>query len=344
MKKMFALLMALATIFAAFPSYALTQNLPHHNSSDVDDWVKIFIPYRVESVGVKTPTGTVSQPTFTGSALATHQHDAITAGVPEGTNSAPALTMNAYTPAGTNSLQSITLTAGTSGQQVYYDAGKFYAVGAGTVDLPLSTFVGTTSTLTGSVAAPTFTGTTMSTHQHAAITAGTPAGTVSQPTFTGTATTLQGLGVGDPTTAEVNSLGFGATQMEAAGDDIHMIVPLPDNICINCQIKMSVAWSTNDVTPTTDTATWKILYAPIAAGEALSAASTALDTVITADAISGVSYGLQETPQGIINAGTLSRGDTLHILAELDAVSGLNPGSDVVFFHGIYIEYVREKL
>lgn len=163
-------------------------------------------------------------------------------------------------------------------------------------------------------------------------------------TFAADSSQLVAFGSGNPEISEVNSLGFGAVKMSAAGDDVHMIVPLPDNICVSCPIKVSVAWSTNDTTPATDTATWKVLYSATALGEAFSAATTALNTAIAADAISGVAYGLQETPQGVISANVLSRGDTLHILAELDAVSGLNPASDVVFLHGVYIEYVREKL
>ena len=151
------------------------------------------------------------------------------------------------------------------------------------------------------------------------------------------------VGAGDPVTAEINSLGLVGIQMEAAGDDAHILWPIPDNLCINCPIKISVLWSTNSTT-TTQTATWKILYKRLALGDGLAAAATDLNTTITADSVLGTAYGLNETPQGVITSGTLSRGDILHLLAELDAVSGLNPAVSGVYFHGIYIEYVREQL
>lgn len=154
---------------------------------------------------------------------------------------------------------------------------------------------------------------------------------------------LDTLGVGTAKVQEVNSLGFAGVQMTAAAQDVHMILPIPSNMCVACQLKVSVAWSTSSTT-TSQTATWKVLYSAIAAGEALAVAGTALDTAIVADSVTSVAYALQETPQGIIVSNTLSRSDMLHILVELDAVSGLNPASDTVFLHGVYLEYTREKI
>jgi len=90
-----------------------------------------------ETGGTKTVQS--SAQSFAGDALATHQHDAITAG----------------TPAGTISAISATQTS----------AGK-----KGTSTAELATNVHTHP-------APTFMGTAMGTHQHAAISAGTPSGT-----------------------------------------------------------------------------------------------------------------------------------------------------------------------
>lgn len=213
MRKFSFVLMALATIFVAIPSFALPQNLPHHNSSDVADWNKIFF-----------------QPSLT------------------------AFTVN------------------SGGTFSWIDAATSLSI------------------------------------------------------------------------VETNSLSFSSLQMSATGSIIHMVVPLPDNTCVDCPIKLSVLWSTSDTTPTTDTATWKILYSAKALGEAWASASTALNTAITADAIDGDAYALQETPQGQINSGTLSRNDVLHLSVELNAASGLDPTSDTVLLHGIYLEYVREKI
>jgi len=100
-----------------------------------------------------TPAGTNSAPAFTGDALATHQHAAITAGTPAGSV--------------------------TSGQL----ADTFSTQNCNT-NLP-NTPVLKAQTIVGNIIS-VFTGNEMGTHQHGAITAGTPAGSVAAPTFTGT--------------------------------------------------------------------------------------------------------------------------------------------------------------
>lgn len=183
----------------------------------------------------------------------------------------------------------------------------------------------------GQAAAQAFSGTALGTHQHPAVTAGTP--TVA----------LKAVGAGDPPISEVSTFGFSAVQMEAAGDDCRLLIPVPDNMALSQQMKVSVAWSTDSVT-TTQTATWKVLFKAIAAGEALAAPTTALDTVIAADAVDDTAYGFQETPQGVINGATFEKGDIIAMLLELDAVSVLNPASDKVYCHGVFIEYIRAQL
>lgn len=114
--------------------------------------------------GNYTPSGTVSQPTFTGSSTTS---------------------TGSYTPAGgvslTNSNKTATVAAAESGDATYTPAG--------TVSQP--TFSGTGVRLvTGDIAVPktySFTGSPGSVSV-----SGTPSGTVSQPTFTGSATTSTG--------------------------------------------------------------------------------------------------------------------------------------------------------
>lgn len=151
------------------------------------------------------------------------------------------------------------------------------------------------------------------------------------------------LGAGAPVVAQINSLNISGVQMEAVGDDVHVLMPIPDNMCIDCPSKISVLWTTGAST-TTQTATWKVLYDAKAAGETLGVASTALNTAIASDAVENVAYDLNETSQGIIDASVLGRSDTLHILVELDAVSGLNPAVSPTFLAGMYFEYTREQL
>ena len=151
------------------------------------------------------------------------------------------------------------------------------------------------------------------------------------------------LGAGTPSAAEIGTLGVGAIKVAAAGDDIHTLLPLPNNICVKCPIKLSVLWSTTSST-TSQTATWKVLYNETATGSLLDTAATALDTPITADSVEDVALDLNETAQGVISANTLDRGDILHILVEIDAVSGLNLTTSATYFHGMYLEYSSEKL
>ncbi len=148
---------------------------------------------------------------------------------------------------------------------------------------------------------------------------------------------------GAPVVQEINGTDISGVRMDATGDTVVFNVPLPDNTCVDCQIKVSTAWSTSSVV-TTATATWAVTYKAIAAGEALTAASTALDTAITADTVSSTQFALNESPQGIIAAGTLSRSDMLVLAVELDATQALNPATAQVYLNGIYLEYYREKL
>lgn len=157
-------------------------------------------------------------------------------------------------------------------------------------------------------------------------------------------TSILSIGSGTPRVAEVNSLGLGAIKTDAISDRVNLFYQVPSNACVGtCPIKISVLWSTSSST-TSQTATWRVLYSAKAIGEALAAGSTTLDTAITADSVLGTAYMLNESPQGVIAANTLSRSDILNIVLDLASVSGLNPGSDTVLIHGIYIEYTRELL
>ncbi len=161
-----------------------------------------------------TPAGTVSQPTFTGSALGTHSHGvgtfangAITAGTPAGSLTWPvsvptfagsALATHSHElpfqiVSGTSirALPAATFGTGTSRAAV----GGWTATANTTAavvakDQPLS--AGTPAgTIAWPASVPTFAGSALGTHNHtitgssSSDSAGTPAGTVSQPTFTG---------------------------------------------------------------------------------------------------------------------------------------------------------------
>lgn len=137
-----------------------------------------------------TPAGTNSAPALTMNPF-----------TPAGSNSAPSLTMNPFTPAGTNSAPTFTGTldttsavsagtpAGTNSTASFSATGV--DIGTTTTSHTISVFNGTTiasGTNTLSVPAETFTGTALATHTHTV----TPTGSVSAPTFTGTQVTPTG--------------------------------------------------------------------------------------------------------------------------------------------------------
>ena len=154
---------------------------------------------------------------------------------------------------------------------------------------------------------------------------------------------LTGQGAGDPIVDEVNSLGFTGISIGAAGDDFHWLWDIPFNLSTEAPVKISAVWSSSSA-DTAEGLTWKILYHQTAFGAAHAAAATALDTAI-ADDMCISAYALQKTEAGLINSATLDPAKMLHILCECDAAVGaMNLGTDVVFLHGIMIEYLRAKL
>lgn len=106
-----------------------------------------------QAVSAGTPAGTINAAAFTGSALATHNHNVVATG----TINAPVFTGDALA------------------------AHNHNVAVSGTNSAP--TFTGTANTLTGTVAQPTFNGNALANHNHTL----TPAGTVSQPSYTGNA-------------------------------------------------------------------------------------------------------------------------------------------------------------
>lgn len=153
-----------------------------------------------------TPSGTVSQPTFAGSALGTHSHGvgtysavAASAGTPAGSCSAPTFTGTAL---GTHAHElPIQLVSATSTRRLassVFGTGTSRAAQGGSTQTANTTSAAvalsqsvTAGTPAGTCSAPTFTGSSMGDHGHScsgsseSVSAGTPAGAVSQPTFAG---------------------------------------------------------------------------------------------------------------------------------------------------------------
>jgi hypothetical protein len=129
-----------------------------------------------ETGGAKTVAA--SAQTFAGNALATHQHAAVSAGTPAGTNAAEAAHTHTYgTIAHTHGLSGILRTATTGGATTHVAQTVDSSSTADTVRTTDSTGSATSPTGAGSSHTHTFTGDALGTHQHDAISAGTPAGT-----------------------------------------------------------------------------------------------------------------------------------------------------------------------
>lgn len=142
-------------------------------------------------------------------------------------------------------------------------------------------------------------------------------------------------GAGNPVLDEVNSLGIIGARIEAVDDACHHLFYVPKDFNVNSNIKIEVAWCT-DSSDTSETATWKVQYKSIAAGETLSAVDTELNSLITADNVLGT-YKYSVSPYGLIYKDVLEHGDLLHLKISLGAVSGLAPASDIIFLLGILI-------
>ena len=134
-----------------------------------------------ETGGAKTVSS--SAQTFAGNALGTHQHAAITAGTPAGTVDAPTFT---GTPSSVivnhvhvqNEISGST--GNFSGSPIDTSAGGTGGTpnqAASSISTANPTGGGASYTPAGTNSAPDFTGSALATHQHDAITAGTPAGT-----------------------------------------------------------------------------------------------------------------------------------------------------------------------
>lgn len=138
-----------------------------------------------------------------------------------------------------------------------------------------------------------------------------------------------------PSFTEINSLGIYGVRFMAVGDSIHHMFYVPKDFNVGTNIKFEALWCTDSV-DTSETATWEILYSSSAEGEALTAATTALDSAITADNVLGA-YKLAISPYGLLYKDAMEHGDILHIKLSLSAVSGLNPAVDAVFLIGLII-------
>lgn len=118
---------------------------------------------------------------------------------------------------------------------------------------------------------------------------------------------------------EVGSLGVVGLAQGTAGNKVRCMFPVPSYWDVENDIFVRVIWT--DVGTTSNTATYIVTYNELSFGAAPAAGSTALDTVIAADAHCGVSNGINATTWGKINGNSISA-DYLVVDVEMDAESG----------------------
>jgi len=146
------------------------------------------------------------------------------------------------------------------------------------------------------------------------------------------------------TMTEAGSSTISGFRFVDAGTDISVLLPIPYDMDIKSEMKVSVLWS-SDQTTTTDTVTWKILYTELTMNTtALAIGATALSTAITADTNVAAANAIQQTAWGVLNGNTLTHGRSLVLTLECDAVSGATLSSDKIIAYGLVIRYVRRAL
>jgi len=151
-------------------------------------------------------------------------------------------------------------------------------------------------------------------------------------------------GAGNPSMGEVTDSGICGLLIDAAGDMVTLMWPVPYDCDVKSDIDFAVLWS-SDQTTTTDTFTWKVLYKELTLDSTgVDVPSTAISTAIAADTNIGTANAIQRTPWGVLNGGTLTNGNILLLQVELDAVVGASLGSDLVYGYYLAVRYVRRAL
>lgn len=218
----------------------------------------------------------------------------------------------AFTPAGSSANPTLTLTkaAGTAG------TAPLLATDANGAALVNDTIAATRTGLTGIIAGA----------------------------FTGTAIAegdiFVSVGAGTPKVKEVSTFGVSGLRVNTAGDDVRHMMPVPQDWSRNHPIQVRMIWSSEAAAVGARTITWKFLYKLLIPGTtAIAAPSTALDTVIIAQAPLGTAFTLERSPAGILQPPGLGYNENAHIifLCENDAFDAAFTENKV--FHGVEFEY-----
>jgi len=152
---------------------------------------------------------------------------------------------------------------------------------------------------------------------------------------------LIGFDEGAPEHLEVSSFGYGGISIGATGDNMSVLdLEHPCQWNPQQEIGVRCLWTTNGSVDTADTVTWTVTYDQADEGEALGAATTALDTVIVVQSPTATTLLLRRSGRGIINANTFdftSRAGALGWTVDC-AYTGFS--TNEIVFLGLEIDYI----
>jgi len=152
--------------------------------------------------------------------------------------------------------------------------------------------------------------------------------------------TIVGAGTGDVILAEISTSGIVGWRLEATGDLIHDIKPLPWDFDSTQPLYIRVYWS-SDSNTTTDDVTILAKYKKLSNGTAAAAGNTALDTAIPEDRLIA-QYGIMKTGWGKINANKLTAGEMYAWQFNVSATD-VTIASEYIYFIGYELEYTPFK-
>lgn len=165
----------------------------------------------------------------------------------------------------------------------------------------------------------------------------------------GWAAALVGSGAGDPIIGEQTTSSLTGLRIQADADSFAGVISLPYDVDINADIRFRIFWS-SDQTTVADEYTWTMTYAELTLNSTSNmdtAAATALDTALVADANLVTANALQATAWGVIAAGTLSGTEQEDYLLNVLLTATTNGGTvatDLVVWYGLQMEYMPRQV
>tara|TARA_B100000686_G_C16780262_1_gene971323 strand:- start:1960 stop:2598 length:639 start_codon:yes stop_codon:yes gene_type:complete len=155
--------------------------------------------------------------------------------------------------------------------------------------------------------------------------------------------TITTLGTGAPVITEVSSFGFAGLNIGAALDmGSYFDLEFPSVADPTEEIGVRCLWAPNAAVSTSDRIQFSVQYDQVDVGEAISAASTSLDTVLVTQGPSATTaFLLHRTSRGIIDANkfdfTARQGG---IIWEINAATWTGFEATDVIFLGLELDYI----